>query len=776
MGIDVSGEALDGRDVLGLWVDAHGPLDAAKQAAFLARPELDEFRRMDRDTVRTAIGSSPKLAEALEHARALIGTRRHPGERTDDRKGDPGDFDGEAHRHLAALTQRSDAEFRAGQLDAIRALVVDRRRTLVVQRTGWGKSAVYFLATRMLRDRGAGPTLLVSPLIALMDNQVQAAARMGLRAAIVNSTNRDEWDDIRARMENNEIDLLLIAEQRLSNPKFRDEWLDRMESRIGLVVVDEVHCISDWGHDFRPHYRRIGSFLAGLPATLPVIGCTATANDRVVADVESQLGDDILTIRGGLGREGLRLEVHTDKRRPDARLAWLAENVPNLPGSGIVYCLTRRDVEVVAAFLRDHGIRCAQYVGGGPEDEVAEKRAVLDAFLGNEIKCVVATSALGMGYDKPDVGFVVHFQMPQSPIAYYQQVGRAGRALDESYGILLSGSEDRDIQDWFIGQAFPAEEEVDSILAAVEQSEEPVRRGQLAARVNIATGRLDNLMVQLEVEGIVAKDGTGWVRTATPWVYPRERVDQVNGWRRAEQAAMEEYQRIDSCRMQYLRAQLDDPAGEPCGVCDNCRAARFGTAPDPGVVTEAGVRLLHDHVEIPPRKQWAAEVDGVSGRIPADEQAAPGWCLARWGQSGWGPLIRQGRDDGEYADELVDALAAACVSQISPMPAWLTFVPSERRPESVSSLAQRLGERLSVPVVEAVRQIRPTEPQASMHNSTAQLRNLWGAYAVGEVPEGDCLLLDDLIDSRWTVTVVARELRRAGCERVVPIALAAMGQ
>jgi len=763
---------LEPDDVLAIWVAAHGPLDETKAAAFLARPELDQLCSLPRDVVTSAIASSPKLTVALEQTRRPtpepIPT---PGGPSDD----DAEFEAEARHHLRALTRNDDADFRDGQLDAIHALVVERRRTLVVQRTGWGKSAVYFLATRMLRDRGSGPTLLVSPLIALMDNQVQAAERMGLRAAIVNSTNRDEWDDIRARLQNDEIDLLLIAEQRLSNPKFRDEWLPQLGTHIGLVVVDEVHCISDWGHDFRPHYRRIGAFLQGLPSTLPVIGCTATANDRVVADVESQLGENILTIRGGLGREGLRLEVHTDKRRPDARLAWLVENVPSLPGSGIVYCLTRRDVEVVAAFLRDHGINCAHYVGGGPEDEVAEKRAVLEAFLRNEVKCIVATSALGMGYDKPDVGFVVHFQMPQSPIAYYQQVGRAGRALAESYAILLSGTEDRDIQDWFISQAFPAEDEVDRILAVVQESEEPVRRGQLAARVNLSTGRLDSLMVQLEVEGMVAKDGTGWVRTSTPWTYPKERVEQVNRWRRAEQAAMEEYQEIDSCRMQFLRGELDDPAGEPCGICDNCREARFGIEPDAEVVSEAGERLRHDHLEIAPRKQWATGVESVSGRIAAAEMADPGWCLARWGQSGWGPLIRQGTDEGEFADELVDALAELCVLQIDPMPTWLTFVPSTRSPDRVASLAGRLGERLGLTVVEAVAMTRTIEPQGEMHNSTAQLRNLWGAFSITSPVEGDCLLIDDRIDSRWTVTVVARELRLAGCQRVVPVALAGNG-
>ncbi len=313
----VSDAPLSTDDVLEIWVEAHGPLDERQTASFLARPEVAELRHMARDTVVAAIGSSPKLEPAVAQARRRSA---HGHSAMGDVSG--GDFETEARRHLRALTQRDDADFRDGQLDAIHALVEERRRTLVVQRTGWGKSAVYFVATRMLRDRGMGPTLLVSPLIALMDNQVQAAARMGLQAAVVNSTNRDEWDDIRARLERDEIDLLLIAEQRLSNPKFRNDWLPQVGDRIGLVVVDEVHCISDWGHDFRPHYRRIGSFLAELPATLPVIGCTATANDRVVADVESQLGDDILTIRGGLAREGLRLEVHTDKRRPDNKRAY----------------------------------------------------------------------------------------------------------------------------------------------------------------------------------------------------------------------------------------------------------------------------------------------------------------------------------------------------------------------------------------------------------------------------------------------------------------------
>jgi ATP-dependent DNA helicase RecQ len=783
----VSKAGLTKLKILQTWVAANGPLLGSKAAVFLQRPEVEEFRKMAPEVVEAAIASTPKLRDAVEEAYLLIGcSHRSPRKElcphctpVSQVVGRPGEvnFDSEALEHLHSLTNRNDVGFHDGQLEAIRELVEARRRVLVVQRTGWGKSAVYFIASRMLRDRGMGPTLLVSPLIALMDNQVQAAARMGLRAAVVNSTNRDDWDDIRSRLDADQIDIVLISEQRLANPQFRDEWLPRIGSRVGLVVVDEVHCISDWGHDFRPHYRRIGRFLQRLPGGVPVIGCTATANDRVVADVVSQLGEGILTIRGQLAREGLRLEVHTDKRRADARLAWLAENVPRLSGTGIVYCLTRRDVELVADFLRNHGVACAEYVGGGSEKEVVEKTAALDAFLSDDLKCMVATSALGMGYDKPNVGFVIHYQMPQSPIAYYQQVGRAGRALDESYGILLCGSEDRDIQDWFISQAFPAEEEVDAILAALEDAEEAVRRGQLAARVNIATKRLDNLMIQLEVEGTVDKVGPGWTRTLKPWIYPRGRVGEVNAWRRQEQAAMEEYQRIDTCRMRFLRRQLDDGALVDCGVCDNCRGERFGADPAAAVLAEAGDRLLHDYVEIAPRKAWPPGLVEPSGRIPVEEQAESGWCLTRWGGAGWGPLVRRGKqDDGTFADELVDALAEMCVSRITPTPSWLTFIPSERHPDLVPSLARRLAERLSLPLVEAIQKARPTEPQKGMQNSASQFRNIWEAFVIDGTLEGACLLLDDVIDSRWTTAVAARELRLAGCERVVPIALASAGQ
>jgi len=598
-----------------------------------------------------------------------------------------------------------------------------------------------------------------------------------LRAAVVNSTNRDGWEEIRGRLEANEIDLLLVSEQRLNNIEFRRDWMPELGSRVGLVVVDEVHCISDWGHDFRPHYRRIGRFLQLLPAGVPVIGCTATANDRVVADVQSQLGSDLLTIRGPLGREGLRLEVHTDKRHSDQRLAWLARNIPDLPGTGIIYCLVRRDVEVVAEFLRSHGIECGTYMGGGSPDEVAAKAAMLERFLANEIKCVVATSALGMGYDKPDVGFVIHYQVPQSAIAYYQQVGRAGRSLSVSYGILLAGAEDRDIQDWFIESAFPSHDDVEAVIGLLDESEEPIKRGQIAARVNLSTGRIDGLLTQLEVEGAVEKVSKGWQRTLAPWAYPRERVERVNSWRREEQAAMERYLELESCRMQFLRGQLDDPAAEPCGICDVCRGERFGTDAGDRLEHEAEHRLRHDHVSFEPRKRWPAGLAEPKGSITKEQLNEPGWCLTSWGASGWGPLVKQGKQvDGRFASELVEALCEMIAEQVDQTPEWITNVPSLGHPELVPSLAAEVALILGLPFHPIVQKVRHTEPQKTMHNSATQVSNIWGSFEVAEqVPSGVCLLVDDIVDSRWTLTVVGSLLRSAGSGPVVPIGLAYAG-
>ncbi|MGD9797888.1 MAG: RecQ family ATP-dependent DNA helicase [Acidimicrobiia bacterium] len=675
----------------------------------------------------------------------------------------------EADRLLRRLTGRPDAEFHAGQWEAIETLVGERRRALVVQRTGWGKSAVYFIATRLLRDRGAGATVLVSPLLALMRNQIDAAARLGVRAATINSTNRDEWAAIEARIAAGEVDVLLISPERLNNRQFRVDVLPDLVRSVGLFVVDEAHCISDWGHDFRPDYRRIQQVLERLPPSVPVLCTTATANDRVVGDIVDQLGADLQVVRGPLDRESLQLAV-LDLPDPAVRMAWLAGHLAELPGCGIVYCLTVHDVHRLTEWLQRKGFDAVAYTGQGENDDRIE---IERRLLANELKVVVATSALGMGFDKPDLAFVVHFQSPGSPIAYYQQVGRAGRALASAHGILLRGHEDADIQDHFIRTAFPPREQAEAIVALLAGAEQPVPLGELEAAVNARRSRLEAMLKVLDVEGAVEQADRGWRRTTQPWTYPAERVARVTAQRRSEQAAMHGYAADPGCRMVFLRALLDDPAGAPCGRCDRCTGLLLDPAVEPADVAEASAFLRSARLTIEPRKQWVR--GGSRATIRPGQRAEVGRALGVVGDGGWGSVVQQARAaGGPYPDALVDATRQVLGGwRPQPPPAWVTAVPSVASPEVLAAFARRVAAELGLPYVPALRRARPGRPQAEMANSVQQLRNVDAAFeAAGDVPAGAVLLVDDLVDSGWTLTVVAAALREAGVEAVHPFALA----
>jgi len=671
---------------------------------------------------------------------------------------------------LQRLTGNPAASFRPGQLEAIARLVERHGRTLVVQRTGWGKSAVYFIATRLLRDAGAGPTVLISPLLALMRNQLEAAERAGVAAVTINSANQDDWPEIEAQIRAGEVDLLLISPERLQNERFRDDVLPQLIAELGMLVVDEAHCISDWGHDFRPDYRRIAQVLHRLPPEVPVLCTTATANDRVIADVLAQLGDELEVLRGPLERESLRLAV-VDLPAAAERLAWLATVVPDLPGSGIVYCLTIHDTRRVAEWLRTRGIDARAYSG---DDDPAVRITLEDALLRNELKVLVATSALGMGFDKPDLGFVIHYQSPGSPIAYYQQVGRAGRALEEAYGILLCGWEDRDIQDHFITTAFPERAQAEGTVALLAASDGAVTMAEIEGAVNVKRGRLTLLLKVLEVDGAVSRAGGRWRRTDQPWDYDADRVERVTAHRRDEQEAMAAYATSTTCRMAQLRAQLDDPEATPCGRCDACAGAAWDVELPPALVAEALTHLRRGDQVLEPRLRWAGGAPGLpTGNIPADERVEPGRTLSVYGDGGWGGIVREARTAGHAPIELLEA-ADELVRRWSPRPwpAWVTFVPSCTTGVP-ADLATALGTVLGLPVHEVVRRVSDRSPQAAMDNSTQQLGNVHGAFEVrGEIPAGPVLLVDDVVDSRWTITVVGALLRRAGATEVHPLALA----
>ncbi|WP_129976569.1 DEAD/DEAH box helicase [Rhodococcus sp. Q1] len=694
--------------------------------------------------------------------------------------------------HLLRELAGPDARLRGDQWVAIEALVVHRRRALVVQRTGWGKSAVYFISAKLLRRQGRGPTVIVSPLLALMRNQVAAAERAGVHAATINSGNVTEWDSIHEQIAAGEVDVLLVSPERLNNPDFRDQVLPSLARDAGLVVVDEAHCVSDWGHDFRPDYRRIRTLVSELGDDIPVLATTATANDRVVADIAAQLGvggnadvdgssdpgpGETLVLRGGLDRPSLHLSVvRIDE--PARRAAWLAQHLKDLPGSGIVYALTVSAARDLAALLADHGYAVAAYTG---QTEPTEREQLEADLLDNKVKALIATSALGMGFDKPDLGFVVHLGAPSSPISYYQQVGRAGRSTDRAEVVLLPGPEDRRIWQWFASVAFPDETLVRRVIEALD-IERPVSTPALEPRVDLTRSRLEMVLKVLDVDGAVKRVKGGWIATGQPWVYDDERYGRLEEARAAEQEAMLEYEHTTECRMVFLRRQLDDPGldaqGTGCGRCDNCTGSRWATSVGDDEVARTRARLERPGVDLPPRRQWPTGMSTLgiplSGRIA--DGPRPGRVLGRLSDLGWGPRLRELLDgpDREVPKAVVDAsIAVLAAWDWEERPTAVMALESPDHPLLVESLASRLaqiGRLRDLGVLR--RRSGNTEPTAA--NSAYRVAALIDAWEQPDTvgSSGPILLVDAVTDTGWTFTMAARTLVAAGADAVLPYALA----
>ncbi|WP_436701074.1 DEAD/DEAH box helicase [Nocardioides sp. BYT-33-1] len=733
-----------------------------------------------------------------------------------------------AEQHLRALVGRPDATLYDDQWAAIAALVVDRRRALVVQRTGWGKSAVYFVATLLLREQGSGPTVIISPLLALMRNQIAAAERAGIRAVTVNSTNMEQWDEVHRAIAAGEVDVLLVSPERLNNPGFRDEVLPRLAATCGLLVVDEAHCISDWGHDFRPDYRRIRTLLRELPEGIPVLATTATANQRVTDDVAEQLnsaervsgdekanefpevasrhaagpvnsservsGGETLVLRGTLDRASLRLGV-IRLTTAEQRLAWLADHLAEQPGSGIVYCLTVAATQEVADYLRSRGHHVAAYSG---QTEQTERLALEQALIDGEVKALVATSALGMGFDAA-LGFVVNLGAPDSPVAYYQQVGRAGRGtVDDATVVLLPATEDRDIWAYFASLAFPREEVVRETLAVLAEEGRALSTAALEPRVELSRNRLETMLKVLDVDGAVRRVKGGWEATGEPWTYDAERYARVAAARRAEQDAMLGYLASDECRMRYLRRQLDDPEvlADPswtCGRCDNCGGLRLSAQVSAAAVEEAAERIARPGVPIEPRKLWPTGLAAIgvsrSGRIkqPAEE----GRAIARLTDLGHGAALRGlfaapadapvgTAQDGPVPDPLARAMVAM-LQDWQPRVDAIVVTESERRPQLVADLAAGLSRFLRVPIAGRWAVVDPSVgPDRGATNSAQRVAAVSRRCALrldepDAVRDARVLLVDDRLVTGWSLTLGAEALYDAGAAGVVPLVLGVAG-
>jgi ATP-dependent DNA helicase RecQ len=666
-------------------------------------------------------------------------------------------------RTIAAVAG-PDARPREDQVRAVEELVERRSRVLVVQATGWGKSAVYWAATAALRELGNGPTLVVSPLLALMRDQIAAASRAGLRAATINSTNIDEWSGVLDDLRSGRLDVLLISPERLANPGFAAQ-LPALLSACGLLVIDEAHCVSDWGLDFRPDYQRLTRTLLQLAPNTPVLATTATANQRVTLDVAAQLGAETVTLRGSLARVSLRLAVVPGLSTLEG-YAWVAEALQTLPGSGIVYVLTVAETERLTAFLVDQGLDVAAYSGQSDNRETLEGR-----LRRNEIKALVATSALGMGYHKPDLAFCIHLGSPASPVAYYQQVGRAGRALNDAIAVLVPGPPDERIWEYFATSGIPTDEQVERILDALGDG--PQSLGGVEAATGIRRGRLETLLKILAVDEVVTKSRDGWEATGRTWYFDEQKWSELRRVRAAEADLMRRYAHGEGCLMEFLQRALDDPDPGPCERCSVCD----GRLPAPGAhpsseLVEAARRFFRGRdVVIEPRKLW---VNGLAGRKGKIAGVAPGRALAFADDPAWGDVLRVlWQRDAPAPPEVLDGLVQVLVrwSASWERPAAVVAMPSRRFPLLVGSLAEQVARVGRLPLVDALGVSGP--PPTADAASAVRARDLLARTSVrdGVSFDGPVLLVDDTVRTRWTITVASALLAEVGASQVMPLAV-----
>lgn len=695
---------------------------------------------------------------------------------------------------LQEMTGNPAAEFHDDQFQAISQLVEYQAKLLVVQKTGWGKSAVYFIATKLLRIQGKGPTIIISPLIALMRNQIERAGQLGLRVVSINSSQSQEANDFaKQQIINQSVDAVIISPEQLANDEMIENVLSHVMSNIGLFVVDEAHCISDWGHDFRPDYRRIVRVLNFMPTNMPVLATTATANSRVITDINEQLGKDLKTIRGDLKRNSLYLQNIPTSSRVE-RMAWLVEVIPQLEGSGIVYVKTVRDCDLLADWLNHNGIKSAGYHGGTKsENEIFkdEERIRLEqALLSNSIKVLVATSALGMGFDKPDLGFVIHFQLPGSIVEYYQQVGRAGRGIAHAYGMLMNGAESQAIQSYFIQNAFPKEDEIEQVLDAIEKNG-GLKLSEIEPRTNLRSSRIQAILKFLSVESPspIYKDGQNrYLRNELDYSLPYDRITRVSQMKEHEWKQLTDYHQAKYCLMKELTSALDDPLAESCGNCANCLPSlKISIDFKRERVLAAADFVKMRYVPIKPRKQFGTSKSTTNEAFPIykfprkseELQMEVGLALSRWKDGVWGDIVADGKKQGRFSDELLAPMLKMIQSmQFKQRPEWLAYVPSLRHPQLVKDFAYRLAAVLGIPCKDAIVIATARPPQKTMQNSFKQSQNLDGVFEIDTKQglAGSILLLDDAVDSGWTLAVTTALLRRSGVKAVYPIALTSTAQ
>ena len=631
------------------------------------------------------------------------------------------------------------------------------RRVLFIEKTGFGKSLCFqFPATQL-----DGVTIVFSPLIALMRDQVRSMQDKGIRAAAINSNQEDDENaTIITNAQNNQLDILYIAPERMENAA----WITAArEMKIAMVVIDEAHCISMWGQSFRPNYRRIVNLVRLLPRNFPVLATTATATPRVQEDIIEQVGTDLIPIRGQLMRSNIRLfVVHVESE--DEKFFWLAEYLPKLKKTGIVYTGTQANTDIFSNWLQFLKFNSAAY--SGRLDAESRMRIETD-FINNKYDCVVSTNALGMGIDKPDIRFIIHTQVPQSPIHYYQEIGRAGRDGQEAFAILLyNAKEDRELPQSFVDGSKPPIKMYNKVIEVTKR--ELLGLNDIIRRTNLKKTHVEIILSDLMDQGIINQQ---IIRNSKKYFFnpdaPALDLTAFETLRNAQNQELErmlEYTGISSCRMQYLCNYLGDERQGACGVCDNDARQHMRV-----VATEAMKQQLQEFREtfFP-----VLEVETTKSKI------VNGVAASYYGVSNVGAALRHSKYEGggDFPDWLLRLTLKAFRKYYGNTKFDLIlYVPPTESGDLVKNFAEKISRTLGIPISHKLVKTAETSPQKVFQSGISKKDNVHGKFAYqtpAEIAGKSILLIDDIFDSGYTIKEIGQYLTNIGAATIAPLVIA----
>ncbi len=641
------------------------------------------------------------------------------------------------------------------QWNAIERLL-SGKRVLVIEKTGFGKSLCYqFTATQL-----PGMAIIFSPLIALMRDQVAYLQSIGIPSECVNSGQTPEKNTrILEEARQGKIKILYITPERQENRRWQ-EIVKQLD--LSMVVVDEAHCISVWGHDFRPAFRRIINLVQLLPETLPVLATTATATQRVAEDIMTQMGENISLIRGDLLRENLNLRV-VNVDSEDAKMEWLAEFFRNQEGTGLIYTGRRADTDLYASWLKHIGISATNY-NAGLDREL--RKEIEEGLKSNRWRCVVSTNALGMGIDKPDIRFIIHTQIPASPTHYYQEIGRAGRDGLPTEIALLYNPEDKDLPEYFIRNSRPA---IKNYLRAIEAlKQEPLGTYDLTRRTNLTRTQVGVILNDLVDQGIVCQVAFGGSRkyeyqSNAPFLDIRP-FEKLRRFKFGELKKMIEYAESSNCRMDYLCRYLGDTSVGRCGKCDNDLNRRHQAT-----ITDGGREKIRDfwNTYFPELKVGSSRsnlVDGIASSY--------------YGVSNVGAIIHHCKyeNGGHFPDYLLVQTLRAYRKHFGREEFDLVvYVPPTESGDLVEIFAKRVAKNLHFSVSDGLKKMRVTKPQKVFQNSVLKRDNVKEAFYYenpSDIRGKSILVVDDILDSGATIKEIGRAFTKLGAAKIAPLVIA----